>query len=114
MQAVIRSFESPDLELDLGVPPDLPSLFLRMLIGPADTEGEEIFDLTVCTPGWLADRVSSGPVSGRHMLIVQSIDLEQIKKFLTAAVAELDEPEWDSLADKLSRIGAWEYEDYQE
>ncbi|RIJ70498.1 hypothetical protein D1871_18760 [Nakamurella silvestris] len=114
MRARIRSFESPDAELDLGVPNGLSSLFLRMLVGPQGEPGEETFDLTVCTPAWLADRAADGPLLGRHLLVVPSINLDQVKSFLNAQVARLEEADWQQLAAKLSRIGFWEFEDYQD
>lgn len=33
---------------------------VQMLVGPADGPGEESFELTVCSPEWLAERCKSG------------------------------------------------------
>ncbi|RIJ78089.1 hypothetical protein D1871_04165 [Nakamurella silvestris] len=114
MKAVIRSFISPDADLDGELDPALDSLFFQMLVGPVDSDGEESFDLTVCTPAWLAEQTqASGIINGRHLLIVERIDFVAIKEYLAAEVAALDEDTWTDLATKIGRLGRWEFEDYQ-
>lgn len=69
MQAVLKRLElHPD-------PSTLPadaaafSLHVRMIVGPSDSPGEESFDVTVCTPEWLAEacRKAGGIYNARHL-----------------------------------------------
>lgn len=85
-----------------------------MLVGPVDGPGEESFDVLVCTPAWLA-RIASeeGPQIGRHRLILEYLDLRIAEAFLRRQVERLEAPTWNELAAKLSRLGYWEFEDYQ-
>lgn len=46
-----------ELEPDPSALPGRPELFAflaRMVVGPPDSRGEELFDVTVCSPEWLA------------------------------------------------------------
>ncbi|WP_108026769.1 Imm8 family immunity protein [Burkholderia mayonis] len=48
------------------------------------------------------------------MLIVETYDYDVIKALIERYVARSDGDDWASIAAKLSRIGAWEFEDYQD
>jgi len=115
MRATIRRFHSPDVDVEACEPAD-PSdagFLLQLMVGPSDGPGEESFDVMVCTPKWLSRTLlREGPVIGRHFLIVEWMDLPEIKSFLEAEVEKLNEPTWLRLAEKIGRIGKWEFEDY--
>jgi len=114
MKAAIRSFVSPDADLDGELDPALDSLFFQFLAGPAGEEGEESFDITVCTPGWLAEQTrTSGIINGRHLLIVDRIDFPAITAYLVGEIEKLEEDTWPELAQKIGRLGRWEFEDYE-
>lgn len=91
-------------------------LTARMVVGPADTEGEESFDVTVCTPEWLAVqcRRQGGILDARHHLVVDydSFDHYALHNWLATRVARVEAATWHQLAEQLSRIGLWEFEDY--
>lgn len=75
--------------------------------------GSEAFDIQVCTPAWLKSQCAGeGPIWGRHMLIVDVYDYEAIKGLIESYVARIDD-DWATIAMTLSRIGAWEFEDYK-
>jgi hypothetical protein len=117
VKATIRQFHSPDADLDsyVSVDPADDALFIQMLVGPADGDGEESFDLIVCTPRWLARQaITHGPVAGRHHLVVDALEIPVALDFLRARVAEATAPTWHELALQLGRIGKWEFEDYRE
>ncbi len=85
-----------------------------MLVGPSDGPGEESFDVLVCTPGFLAREASQfGPRIGRHLLIVEAMDIANVKRFLEHQVSVLEAPSWSELASKIGQIGKWEFEEYR-
>lgn len=114
---MIKGFEGPDGEAPGSyVSPDLldDSFWLRMLVGLSDGPGEESFDVLVCTPAWLARTVAAdGPQVGRHRLIVEMLDLGRAEIFLRRQIERLEAPTWGELADKIGRLGYWEFEDYR-
>jgi hypothetical protein len=116
-RAVIKSFEGMGREEPDGYvspDPENDAFTLRMLVGSADTPGMESFDVLVCTPGWLAKEVREhGPQVGRHMLILETLDLAQAQTFLRRRVEQLMAPAWSEIAEKIARLGYWEFEDYQ-
>ena len=95
--------------------PETDGYWLRMIIGPYGSPGEESFDLLICTPTWLAAEVEkNGPQIGRHHLVVANLDLPRAMSFLREQVeGRLSGETWHELAEKIARIGHWEFEDYQ-
>ena len=92
---------------------DLQSFF-RLTVGPSSGDGEESFDVTVCTPSWLdLECLRDGFVVGRHHLIVLSYDFEFIRRTLVKFVERYSGGTWQEVAVKVSRIGYWEFEDYE-
>jgi immunity protein 8 of polymorphic toxin system len=118
MRAVVRYFHSPDVsDLRTYLPPD-PTNFsfpLQVTVGPSDGPGEESFGVEVCTPQALAERLrsSGGPLLGRHFLFVDGYDWDGISSFIRGWVARFEEETWDEVAEKLGRLGHWEFEDYR-
>ena len=115
MRAAIRSLMSLDTDdLACWVPESKDwALGLRILAGPDDGPGEESFDLTVCSLGWLADRVRRDNVySGRHHLIVERYDWPRIEAWVRRHVAACQGVDWAEVAAKISRFAYWEFEDY--
>lgn len=116
MRAAVRSISSPDVDVRTyqSDDPTDDAVFLTVYAGPAGSIGEESFDLTVCTPLWLSRKASEeGPVLGRHLLIVAQLDMAEVDQFLTRRFESYEAPDWATLADKLGRIGHWEFEDYR-
>jgi hypothetical protein len=86
---------------------------LRFVVGPSSGDGEESFDLTVCTPVWLQDRCErEGFVIGRHHLVVLAYDFEFIRRTLVRLVERYSGATWQEVATKVSRMAYWEFEDY--
>lgn len=115
-RAVLRRLHSPDAPDFAAFSPADPTCFcilIQAMFGPADGEGEESFDVLVCTPTWLNREIEKkGIVDGRHHLIVLNFDLEQIRSYLVEYAATCAGENWQDVAIKLSRIGKWEFEDY--
>ena len=90
------------------------AVWLRFMVGASDSLGEESFDVLVCTATWLARTArESGPQIGRHHLIVDRMDVTGAIDFLRGRIEALEGPEWSILAERIGRIGAWEFEDYR-
>lgn len=113
MKARLLSLHSPDVDFSMASATARDDVVLvELMIGPADEIGEESFDILVCTPQWIERAVMNGPLSGRHLVIVKEVDRDAIVQFVEAYLAELDEPTWGELAEKIGRLGKWEFEDY--
>jgi hypothetical protein len=110
----ICGIDGGDLTIYRPSESDRFAVVLRLLVGPSSGEGEESFDVSVCTPSWLdAECERTGFVLGRHYLIVRSYDFEFIRRTLIKSVERYRGATWQEVADKVSRIGYWEFEDYE-
>lgn len=117
MRAEIRHLLTPDIDPDSYVPddPERFAFLVQMLAGPLGEPGEESFQFTVCTPGWLHEQVQrDGPVNGRHHVIVDAFDWQALQTYFHRLVGGCWGADWSEVAQKLSRYGFWEFEDYTE
>ena len=86
---------------------------LRLLIGPKGMDGEESFDVTVCTPKWLQNNMSRNDVIiAHHYMIMMNFNVFLIQVRIENFVSSCSGKDWNECAMKLSRLGAWEFEDY--
>ena len=116
MRASLRSVYRSDVDVHTYVPdrPEDDGLWIRLMVGPADSPGDESFDVLVCTPLWLRRRIGeNGPQIGRHRLIVDPMNLQKATDYLRGQVEALQAPNWRALAEKIARLGHWEFEDYR-
>lgn len=116
MKAKIKSYESVDIsDLENFVPND-PTNFaflLELTVGPDGEEGEEIFDIQVCTPYWLLSIMSkTDAIPGHGFLIVLEYDFEHIFRKVKQLIENCTGKNWHEVARKVARIGYWEFEDY--
>lgn len=89
------------------------SISLRLILGPKGEEGEESFDITVCSPSWISKNLGDNDVfSGRHHLFIKEYDYQKIITFIDNFVSNCTGENWNELGLKLSRLGYWEFEDY--
>ena len=104
-------------------PRDLPAdpaeflLLARLYVGPSDGPGEESFDVEVCTPEWLARRCAAeGFVDARHTVVTTQYSFTEagLRSFLTRRVENISGDTWHQVAEKVARLGLWEFEDYSE
>ena len=116
MRPKLKRIHSPDIaDLESFRPQDTESFgfLLQAMFGPDNGDGEEAFDLIVCTPKWLEQKVSrSTVISGRHHLVVKEYSIERVRAFLVQYGRTCEAENWHEVARKLSRIGKWEFEDY--
>lgn len=102
----VASWAPPTAEFAIG---------LRLLVGPEGEEGEESFDLTVCSPGWLEARVRNESVyDARHHLVVMTFDYPLLASYLKRRVEACHGSSWNEVARQLARLAYWEFEDYRE
>lgn len=116
---VLASLRSVDL---LPEPSSLPAdaeafcFLARLYAGPADGPGEESFDITVCSPEWLAARCREGGfLDARHHLVVdvERFDQHALRLWLEKRVQAVSGDTWTQVGEKLGRLGFWEFEDYR-
>ena len=117
MRAVLKRL---DLAPDPSTPPGDPSEFalrVRMIVGPPGSPGEESFDVTVCSPEWLAKtcREVGGIYNARHHLVVDvdDFDVRALRAWLAPRVQEVQAESWSEIGERLGRLGYWEFEDYR-
>ena len=84
------------------------------MIGPDDDESAESLDVMVVSPMWIAEQARSGPVIGRHTIIMREFRYEELAQLIAAYCGKCVAPTWAEAAMKLDRLGRWEFEDYLE
>lgn len=116
MKPVLREIE-PAVPGDFLNEKDMahaPSLLVRLVIGPEGAEGADSFDLLVSTPDGVAQSIVGDAYRwGRHMLIVDRIDLDLVSRAVETALHRCEANTWEEVAAKIGRFAAWEFEDYQ-
>ncbi|GAA4561523.1 Imm8 family immunity protein [Planotetraspora kaengkrachanensis] len=112
--ARVISFRWPDLEFGRSIDdPAHACELLEVYVGPQGEPGEERFQITVCTPSALAEQLQHHPfLIGRHWLFVPELHPAEVTRWLNIRISVLEAPTWRELAEKIGRIGAWEFEDY--
>lgn len=114
IQAELRKLHSPDVFDLKEFQPDGPfGLLIQAMVGPLGSDGEESFDVLVCTPEWFLANMGEDIVSGRHYLFMKRYDYGVLKQFIQDYCASCRDSSWEKVAQKLSRIGKWEFEDYR-
>ena len=101
-----------DLDFYSQEEPDNFNMSLTLTIGPVGEAGSNYFYVRVCTPEWLCKHQWL-PELMRHTLLVRKYDLDEITKTITDHIDRCEGEDWMEIAQKLSRVFAWEYEDYQ-
>ena len=86
-------------------------------IGRSDGEGADLFQFCVCTPAWLIEERRRGLIDEvsllRGLILVFSYDYEAVVNLVQAYARSCEGKTWGEIAAKLSRVGLWEFEDYQ-
>jgi len=114
MIAELRDIFSLDVDLRDFWPEreDCFVLQLRAMIGPRGQSSAESFDVQVCTPKWMLENCQE-PIWGRHLMVVPGYDITQIRSMVSKYCEACSGANWPEVANKISRIGKWEFEDYQ-
>jgi len=114
MKAELKTLGNDLFDLKLYLPEEADNFImsLTLTIGPIDETGSNYFYVKVCTPEWLCKHHWL-PELMRHTLLVRKYDLDEIKKTITDYIDQCEGEDWMDIAQKLSRVFSWEYEDYQ-
>ncbi|HAT4997292.1 immunity 8 family protein [Serratia marcescens] len=91
---------------------DCFGLWINLCIGPENEVGGHDYQVLICTPEWLCKHHWQ-PELMRHTLLVRKYDLDEITKTITDYIDQCEGDDWMEIAQKLSRVFAWEFEDYQ-
>ena len=116
MKAEIKYLHSPDvLDLEKYIPEKIDNFgfLLQIMIGIEKIDGEESFDVIVCTPKWLSENYKNDDIIiGLHYIIVFEYNYQQLYQKLLELIC-IEENSWNEIAQKLSYIGKWEFENYK-
>jgi hypothetical protein len=120
MRAQLRGMYSADVAgLDLAEwrPEDGEyfSVLVGAFIGPdGPPHGEELFGFAVCTASWLA---AHPPPKGfeflRSTIRMAFWDYALVERAISDLCLHTEGETWAEIAEKLSRFGRWEFEDYR-
>lgn len=118
MTRELRRLHSPDV-VDLRNP-NLPddtyfSILVSAMIGPRGEPGEESYDFIVCSGTWTA--VHAGAMRyffGRGYLILERYSYDLMWNAISTLCRRISGTTWSEIAERLSRYGTWEFEDYQD
>jgi hypothetical protein len=118
VNAKVKRLHSPDIA-DLGTfqPSNADNFcfLLQVIVGPSGGEGEESFDVTVSTPKWLTENLSEDDILlASHYIIVRKYDFARIEGFVKSYCDHCSGDTWEIVAQKVGRLGRWEFEDYKE
>lgn len=119
MKLKVKDFwiDNADFQLESYQPIDnnFFSIWVNIRVG-SDTElGTNDYQVRVCTPDWIKRECESVKAMwGRHILIISTYDLALIKEMISEYVESCTGKSFLEVAEKISRIAAWEYEDYQQ
>jgi hypothetical protein len=114
MRAVVHRVDFPDLDQSWPFDPANTRQLVEICASPPGSPPGEYFSLTVCTPAALAEVLAGEPaVVGRHWLFVAEFDAAAVERFLRKAVQGIEGRTWNEVAEKIGRLGHWEFEDYR-
>lgn len=114
MKANLKALWSDHFLLEEFIPAESDnfSLWVELSIGIQGNEGADYFRVKICTPEWLCKHQWL-PELMRNTLLVRKYDLDEITKTITDYIDQCEGNDWMEIAQKLSRVFAWEFEDYQ-
>lgn len=118
MRAILKRLYSPDIyNLESYIPPEEENFcfLLQAMIGSLGGDGEESFDIEVCTPIWLYKNLTDNDVRlGCYTIIIKKYDYFLIKNFIEKYINNCEGKTWNDIALKLNELGRWEFFLYKE
>ncbi len=112
MKAEIKRLHSPDVQnLETYKPDSDFGFLLQIIVNPEGVEGEESFDVMVCTPDWFKLNMGKDIQWGRHYLFMKEYDYQKLDGFIEDFVSSISGNDWHEIGQKIGRLGKWEFED---
>lgn len=97
--------------------PSVPNNFhvtASLTIGPEDREVGSDYSIEICTPLWLDHHIQqSGPVVGRHMLVVNDFDAGEIRHRIENIISQCEVGSEAETQNRLGRFFFWDFEDFE-
>jgi hypothetical protein len=113
VEAELKRLHSPDTyNLEAFKPAGPFGILVQAMVGPAGADAEESFDIVVCTIDWFDANMRDDIMSGRHFLFVKRYDYHKLLGYLRSFCSSCKGESWSEVAQKVGRIGKWEFEDY--
>jgi hypothetical protein len=98
--------------------PESPTFFglwFNAGIGPDGEEGSDSFQIFVCNFEWLkVSQESKTVIPDRYMIIESEYDINFIIRRLNEYLEKCSGNNWIEIANSISKIGIWEFENYQQ
>ncbi|MFA5541086.1 MAG: Imm8 family immunity protein [Bacteroidales bacterium] len=117
MKSEIKYLHSPDVyELSSfsSIKPDNFGFLIQVMVGIEGEGGEESFDIMLCTPKWIEENYKKERfILGLHYIIMFEYNYQLLYNKLQELFC-IEGKDWEEIATKLSYIGHWEFQDYQE
>jgi hypothetical protein len=117
VKAELKRLHSPDIDDLKNYSPSDKECFgflLQIMVGVQDKEGEESFDVVVCTPQWLLLKYQrNGLFFALHHLIMFQYDYTMLFSKLKSYIDNIHGDNWNDIAHKISYIGKWEFQNYK-
>jgi immunity protein 8 of polymorphic toxin system len=118
MKAKLKTIYNPNIGDLANYCPKMSENFcilFRAMVGPQGELAEESFDIQVCTPLWFLSTLKQNDViPGKHFFIILEYNFERIYSKIKQLIEAYSADNWNELAEKIARIGYWEFEDYVE
>ena|SRR5260370_436671 len=109
----LKRLHSPDVYDLRAYKPNKPfGILVQALVGPLGIDGEESFDFVLCTSEWFAESMEAGIKSGRDHVFIREFDYDVLWDFVKRYCESCLGNSWAAVAQKLSRLGKWEFQDY--
>ena len=97
--------------------PEIPRNFcvwLTLTIGSESEEGNNLFQVGICTVTWLSHQLSiNNAYILRHLILVEKFDFELIKDSIYKIIKIAERSSWEESVQVLCRYFSWEFEDHQ-
>ena len=117
MKVEIKSFISPDILDFKNFEPtnkESFSFLLELVVGVKGKVGGDLFSIEVSTPKWLLENYKKEEILFcRHRIIVFEYDINRIINKIENHFESVTGNSWEEIANKISRIAHWEFEDYK-
>lgn len=116
MKIELKRLHSPDIyDLDNYKPNDsrIFGFLLQMMIGIEGVEGEESFDVFVCSPAFIENElINTKWLFGRFYLFVNEYNFSSICNFINDYLSKLEVNSWEDFAEDMAKYAKWEFDGY--